>query len=97
MSSPRVVGASTGRIMTSNAFKELTRTLPAILTLNSVRSHPDPRRLASRLRHRADRRRRMGLRPEPSVSDVTAGIWWTVFPGIAIIVLRITLGANRQR
>ena len=31
-----------------------------------VRSHPDPRRPGlPRLRHRADRRRRMGLRPEP--------------------------------
>ena len=56
--------------------------------------HPGRPRLP-RLRHRADRGGRVGLRPQPGRSPTsTSGIWWTsVFPGLAIVlvVLGITL------
>ena len=93
--SARVVGASTWRIMTKHLFKNSTRTLPVILTLNSSEAILTLAGLGF-----------LGFGIEPtaaaewgydlnrSVSDVTAGIWWTaVFPGIAIvlIVLGITL------
>jgi len=76
-------------------FKNSTRTLPVILTLNSSEAILTLAGLGF-----------LGFGIEPtaaaewgydlnrSVSDVTAGIWWTaVFPGIAIvlIVLGITL------
>ena len=88
--SARVVGASTWRIMTKHLFKNSTRTLPVILTLNSSEAILTLAGLGF-----------LGFGIEPtaaaewgydlnrSVSDVTAGIWWTaVFPGI---VLGITL------
>ena len=93
--SARVVGASTWRIMTKHLFKNSTRTLPVILTLNSSEAILTLAGLGF-----------LGFGIEPtaaaewgydlnrSVSDVTAGIWWTaVFPGMAIvlIVLGITL------
>ena len=93
--SARVVGASTWRIMTKHLLKNSTRTLPVILTLNSSEAILTLAGLGF-----------LGFGIEPtaaaewgydlnrSVSDVTAGIWWTaVFPGIAIvlIVLGITL------
>ena len=83
------------RIMTKHLFKNSTRTLPVILTLNSSEAILTLAGLGF-----------LGFGIEPtaaaewgydlnrSVSDVTAGIWWTaVFPGIAIvlIVLGITL------
>ena len=83
--SARVVGASTWRIMTKHLFKNSTRTLPVILTLNSSEAILTLAGLGF-----------LGFGIEPtaaaewgydlnrSVSDVTAGIWWTaVFPGIA--------------
>ena len=94
--SARVVGASTWRIMTKHLFKNSTRTLPVILTLNSSEAILTLAGLGF-----------LGFGIEPTaaaewgydlnraVSDVTAGIWWTaVFPGLAIvlIVLGITLG-----
>ena len=86
--SARVVGASTWRIMTKHLFKNSTRTLPVILTLNSSEAILTLAGLGF-----------LGFGIEGydlnrAVSDVTAGIWWTaVFPGIAIvlIVLGITL------
>lgn len=93
--SARVVGASTWRILTKHLFKNSTRTLPVILTLNSSEAILTLAGLGF-----------LGFGIEPtaaaewgydlnrSVSDVTAGIWWTaVFPGLAIvlIVLGITL------
>ena len=93
--SARVVGASTWRIMTKHLLKNSTRTLPVILTLNSSEAILTLAGLGF-----------LGFGIEPtaaaewgydlnrSVSDVTAGIWWTaVFPGMAIvlIVLGITL------
>ena len=93
--SAKVGGASTWRIMTKHLLKNSTRTLPVILTLNSSEAILTLAGLGF-----------LGFGIEPtaaaewgydlnrSVSDVTAGIWWTaVFPGIAIvlIVLGITL------
>ena len=81
--------------MTKHLLKNSTRTLPVILTLNSSEAILTLAGLGF-----------LGFGIEPtaaaewgydlnrSVSDVTAGIWWTaVFPGIAIvlIVLGITL------
>ena len=63
--SARVVGASTWRIMTKHLFKNSTRTLPVILTLNSSEAILTLRAWASWLRHRTDRGRRMGIRPQP--------------------------------
>ena len=74
----RVVGASTWRIMTKHLFKNSTRTLPVILTLNSSEAILTLAGLGF-----------LGFGIEPtaaaewgydlnrSVSDVTAGIWWT--------------------
>ena len=80
--SARVVGASTWRIMTKHLFKNSTRTLPVILTLNSSEAILTLAGLGF-----------LGFGIEPTaaaewgydlnraVSDVTAGIWWTaVFP-----------------
>ena len=82
-------------IMTKHLFKNSTRTLPVILTLNSSEAILTLAGLGF-----------LGFGIEPTaaaewgydlnraVSDVTAGIWWTaVFPGLAIvlIVLGITL------
>ncbi|MBT1165759.1 ABC transporter permease [Bifidobacterium simiarum] len=93
--SARVIGASTWRIMTKHLLKNSTRTLPVILTLNSSEAILTLAGLGF-----------LGFGIEPtaaaewgydlnrSVSDVTAGIWWTaIFPGVAIvlIVLGITL------
>ena len=93
--SARVIGAPTWRILTKHLLKNSTRTLPVILTLNSSEAILTLAGLGF-----------LGFGIEPtaaaewgydlnrSVSDVTAGIWWTaVFPGVAIvlIVLGITL------
>ena len=93
--SAKVVGASTWRILTKHLLKNSTRTLPVILTLNSSEAILTLAGLGF-----------LGFGIEPSsaaewgydlnrsVTDVSAGIWWTaVFPGIAIvlIVLGITL------
>ncbi|NEG70070.1 ABC transporter permease [Bifidobacterium choloepi] len=93
--SSKVVGASSWRIMFRHLLRNSTRTLPVILTLNSSEAILTLAGLGF-----------LGFGIEPtaaaewgydlnrSVSDVTAGIWWTaVFPGLAIvlIVLGITL------
>ena len=93
--SAKVVGASTWRILSRHLFRNSTRTLPVILTLNSSEAILTLAGLGF-----------LGFGIEPSsaaewgydlnrsVADVAAGIWWTaVFPGIAIvlIVLGITL------
>ena len=91
--SARVVGASTWRIMTKHLFKNSTRTLPVILTLNSSEAILTLAGLGF-----------LGFGIEPTaaaewgydlnraVSDVTAGIWWTaVFPGLAIVLIVLGL------
>ena len=93
--SAKVVGASTPRVMFRHVFRNSTRTLPLIFTLNSSEAILTLAGLGF-----------LGFGIEPtsaaewgydlnrSISDVTSGIWWTsIFPGLAIvlIVLGITL------
>ena len=93
--SAKVVGASTPRVMFRHVFRNSTRTLPLIFTLNSSEAILTLAALGF-----------LGFGIEPtsaaewgydlnrSRSDVTSGIWWTsIFPGSAIVllVLGITL------
>lgn len=93
--SAMVVGASRWRIMGVHIFRNATRTLPLIFTLNASEAILTLAGLGF-----------IGFGIEPTsaaewgydlnraVSDVTSGIWWTaLFPGLAIVlsVLGITL------
>jgi peptide/nickel transport system permease protein len=93
--SAKAIGASTPRIMFRHVFRNATRTLPLIFTLNSSEAILTLAGLGF-----------LGFGIEPSaaaewgydlnrsIADVTSGIWWTsVFPGAAIVlvVLGITL------
>lgn len=93
--SAMVVGASHWRIMAVHIFRNATRTLPLIFTLNASEAILTLAGLGF-----------IGFGIEPTsaaewgydlnraVSDVTSGIWWTaLFPGLAIVlaVLGITL------
>lgn len=90
-----VVGASHWRVMIVHIFKNATRTLPLIFTLNAAEAVLTLAGLGF-----------IGFGIEPtsaaewgydlnrSISDVTSGIWWTaIFPGSAIVlaVLGVTL------
>ncbi|MDJ0316518.1 MULTISPECIES: ABC transporter permease [Arthrobacter] len=90
-----VVGASSVRIMARHIYKNATRTLPLIFTLNASEAILTLAALGF-----------LGFGIEPSTaaewgydlnhaqSDATSGIWWTgVFPGAAIVltVLGLTL------
>lgn len=93
--SARVIGASNGRIMFRHVLRNSTRTLPLIVTLNASEAISTMAALGF-----------LGFGIEPtaaaewgydlnkSISDVSAGIWWTAIPpGLAIVmvVLGITL------
>ncbi|GAB4099839.1 ABC transporter permease [Sinomonas halotolerans] len=93
--SAKVVGASSWRIMARHIFRNATRTIPLIFTLNASEAILTLAGLGF-----------LGFGIEPTsaaewgfdlnkaLSDVTAGIWWTgVFPGLAIVltVLGLTL------
>ncbi|MWB99014.1 ABC transporter permease [Agromyces seonyuensis] len=93
--SAKVLGASTGRIMFRHIFRNATRTLPLILTLNASEAiltlaglgflgfGIEPTQAAE-----------WGYDLNKSIADVSSGVWWTaVPPGIAIVfvVLGITL------
>jgi peptide/nickel transport system permease protein len=93
--SARVIGASTPRIMFQHVFRNATRTLPLIFTLNSSEAlltlaglgflgfGIEPTAAAE-----------WGYDLQKALSDVTSGIWWTaVYPGLAIVfvVLGVTL------
>jgi peptide/nickel transport system permease protein len=93
--SAKVIGTPTSRIMFRHVFRNATRTLPLIFTLNSSEALLTLAGLGF-----------LGFGIEPtaaaewgydlnkSLSDVTSGIWWTsLFPGLAIVlvVLGITL------
>jgi peptide/nickel transport system permease protein len=90
-----VVGASNLRIITRHIYRNATRTLPLIFTLNASEAILTLAALGF-----------LGFGIEPSsaaewgydlskaLSDTTSGIWWTgVFPGLAIVwtVLGLTL------
>ncbi|MDY3126562.1 MAG: ABC transporter permease [Corynebacterium sp.] len=90
-----VVGASHWRVMGIHIFKNATRTLPLIFTLNAAEAILTLAGLGF-----------IGFGIEPTsaaewgydlnraVADVTSGIWWTaIFPGTAIVlaVLGVTL------
>ncbi len=93
--SAKVIGASAPRIMFRHVFRNATRTLPLIFTLNSSEAILTLAGLGF-----------LGFGIEPTaaaewgydlnkaLSDVTSGIWWTsLFPGLAIVlvVLGVTL------
>ena len=93
--SAKVVGASNIRIMSRHIFKNATRTLPLIFTLNASEAILTLAALGF-----------LGFGIEPTsaaewgfdlnkaLADTTSGIWWTgVFPGLAIVltVLGLTL------
>ena len=93
--SAKVVGASNIRIMTRHIYRNATRTLPLIFTLNASESILTLAGLGF-----------LGFGIEPSsaaewgfdlnkaLADTTSGIWWTgLFPGLAIVwtVLGLTL------
>lgn len=93
--SAKVVGASNIRIMTRHIYKNATRTLPLIFTLNASEAILTLAGLGF-----------LGFGIEPSsaaewgfdlnkaLADTTSGIWWTgLFPGLAIVstVLGLTL------
>ncbi|MDR6556209.1 peptide/nickel transport system permease protein [Arthrobacter pascens] len=93
--SAKVVGASNIRIMSRHIYKNATRTLPLIFTLNASEAILTLAGLGF-----------LGFGIEPSsaaewgfdlkqaLADTTSGIWWTgVFPGLAIVwtVLGLTL------
>src|SRR5699024_9711783 len=90
-----VLGASRTRVITKHVFRNATRTLPLIFTLNASEAILTLAGLGF-----------LGFGIEPSsaaecaddldkcLADVTSGIWWTsLFPGSAIVVtvLGITL------
>ena len=93
--SARVIGASNSRIMFRHVFRNATRTLPLVVTLNASEAISTLAALGF-----------LGFGIEPtaaaewgydlnkSISDVAAGIWWTAIPpGMAIVltVLGVTL------
>ena len=93
--SARVIGAKTPRIMFRHVFRNSTRTLPLIFTLNSSEAILTLAGLGFL---------GFGIQPtsaaewgydlNKAIADVTSGIWWTsVFPGLAIVlvVLGVTL------
>lgn len=87
--SARVIGATNWRIMFKHVLRNATRTLPLIFTLNASEAiltlaglgflgfGIDPTMGAE-----------WGYDLNRSVSDVSAGIWWTsIFPGVAIVLV----------
>ena len=89
--SAKAIDASTTRILFRHVLKNSTRTLPVIITMNAAEAILTLAGLGF-----------LGLGIEPSaaaewgydlnrsISDVTAGIWWTaLFPGFAIVIVVI--------
>ncbi|KRE79871.1 ABC transporter permease [Arthrobacter sp. Soil763] len=91
--SAKVVGASNIRIMTRHIYRNATRTLPLIFTLNASEAILTLAGLGF-----------LGFGIEPTsaaewgfdlnkaLADTTSGIWWTgVFPGLAIVLTVVGL------
>jgi peptide/nickel transport system permease protein len=91
--SAKVVGASNIRIMGRHIYKNATRTLPLIFTLNASEAILTLAGLGF-----------LGFGIEPSsaaewgfdlnkaLADTTSGIWWTgLFPGLAIVLTVVGL------
>ncbi|WP_426990221.1 ABC transporter permease [Pseudarthrobacter sp. Y6] len=91
--SAKVVGASNIRIMSRHIYKNATRTLPLIFTLNASEAILTLAGLGF-----------LGFGIEPSsaaewgfdlnkaLADTTSGIWWTgLFPGLAIVLTVVGL------
>jgi len=91
--SAKVVGASNIRIMSRHIYKNATRTLPLIFTLNASEAILTLAGLGF-----------LGFGIEPTsaaewgfdlnkaLADTTSGIWWTgVFPGLAIVLTVVGL------
>ena len=91
--SAKVVGASNIRIMRRHIYKNATRTLPLIFTLNASEAILTMAGLGF-----------LGFGIEPSsaaewgfdlkqaLADTTSGIWWTgVFPGLAMVLTVVGL------
>src|SRR3954447_1153170 len=93
--SARVIGASNWRIMTRHVLRNSTRTLPLIVTLNASEAILTLAGLGFLgFGIQPTKAAEWGYDLNRSISDVTAGIWWTaVFPGAAIVltVLGLTL------
>jgi peptide/nickel transport system permease protein len=93
--SAKVIGSSTGRIMFRHVFRNATRTLPLIFTLNASEAILTLAGLGFLgFGIAPTEAAEWGYDLNKSISDVTSGIWWTsVFPGAAIVlvVLGITL------
>ena len=91
--SAKVIGAGHWRIMTRHVFRNSTRTLPLIVTLNASEAIFTLAALGFL---------GFGIQPTAaaewgydlgkSLSDVTSGIWWTALPpGLAIVVVVLGL------
>jgi peptide/nickel transport system permease protein len=93
--SAKVIGAGHWRIMTRHVFRNSTRTLPLIVTLNASEAVSTLAALGFLgFGIQATAAAEWGYDLGKSLSDVTSGIWWTaLFPGLAIVlvVLGLTL------
>src|SRR3954454_5621105 len=93
--SAKVIGAGHWRIMTRHVFRNSTRTLPLIVTLNASEAVSTLAALGFLgFGIQPTQAAEWGYDLGKSLSDVTSGIWWTsLWPGLAIalVVLGLTL------
>lgn len=93
--SAKVLGTSTPRIMFRHVFRNATRTLPLIFTLNASEAILTLAALGFLgFGIEQTKAAEWGFDLNRALSDATSGIWWTsIFPGVAIVlvVLGMTL------
>ncbi|MFT4122313.1 MAG: ABC transporter permease [Microbacteriaceae bacterium] len=91
----KVIGTRAPQIMTRHVLRNATRTLPLIATLNAAEAISTLAALGFLgFGIEQTAAAEWGYDLNRSISDVTAGIWWTsIFPGTAIVlvILGITL------